>query len=121
VHENIDAAHGRIETRRCYLSTCLDTLPNAARWKGLKSIGMVESERIIHGKTSIDQRHYITTLTDVATFAHAARAHWGVDCLYTGFWMSPSKKMTPAFALDTPLKTLISFANLLTSAKNEAL
>ena len=62
VHENIDAAHGRIETRRCYLSTCLDTLPNAARWKGLKSIGVVECERIINGKTSIDQRHYITTV-----------------------------------------------------------
>lgn len=79
VHENIDAAHGRIETRRCYLSTCLDTLPNAARWKGLKSIGVVECERIINGKTSIDQRHYITTLTDVAVFAHAARAHWGIE------------------------------------------
>jgi predicted transposase YbfD/YdcC len=75
----MDAAHGRIETRRCYLSTCLDTLPNAARWKGLKSIGMVECERIIHGKTSIDQRHYITTVTDVAAFAHAARAHWGIE------------------------------------------
>jgi predicted transposase YbfD/YdcC len=79
VHENIDAAHGRIETRRCYLSTCLDTLPDAARWKGLKSIGVVECERIINGKTSIDQRHYITTLTDVTAFAHAARAHWGVE------------------------------------------
>jgi len=69
MHENIDAAHGRIETRRCYLSTCLDTLPNAARWKGLKSIGVVECERIINGKTSIEQRHYLTTLTDVAACA----------------------------------------------------
>ena len=32
--------------------------------------------------------------------------------LYTGFLMSPLKKMTPAFAQDnTPLKTLISFVN----------
>jgi hypothetical protein len=58
-----------IHQQRCYLSTCLDTLPNPARWKGLKSIGVVECERIIHGKTSIDQRHYITTVTDVATCA----------------------------------------------------
>ena len=79
VHEDINAAHGRIEIRRCYLSTCLDTLPDATRWKGLKSIGVVESERIINGKTNIDQRHYITTLTDVVTFTHAVRAHWGIE------------------------------------------
>lgn len=74
-----NAEHGRIETRRCYLSTCLDTLPDASRWKGLKSIGMVESERTVNGKTSIDRRHYICTLKDVKPFAHAARAHWGVE------------------------------------------
>jgi predicted transposase YbfD/YdcC len=70
----------------------------------LKSIGVVECERIIHGKTSIEQRHYITTVTDVATFAHAARAHWGIENSLHWFWMSPSKKMTLAFALDMPLK-----------------
>jgi len=78
-HEEIDADHGRIETRRFYLSTCLNTLPEAARWKGIKSIGMVESERYINGKTSIERRHYISTLTDVKPFAHATRAHWGVE------------------------------------------
>jgi predicted transposase YbfD/YdcC len=77
--EEINADHGRIEIRRCYLSTCLDTLPDAARWKGLKSIGMVESERTINGKTSLEWRHYICTLTEVKPFAHAVRAHWGVE------------------------------------------
>jgi len=79
MNETINAEHGRIETRRCYLSTCLDTLPDASRWKGLKSIAMVESERTANGKTSIERRHYICTLTDVKLFAHAARAHWGVE------------------------------------------
>ncbi len=78
-HQDIDAGHGRIETRRCALSTCLDTLPDAARWKGMKSIARVESERIVNGKLSLEQRYYITTLTDVAAFAHAARAHWGIE------------------------------------------
>ena len=40
---------------------------------------MVESERTVNGKTSIDRRHYICTLKDVKPFAHAARAHWGVE------------------------------------------
>lgn len=78
-HTETHAEHGRIEIRRCYLSTCLDTLPDASRWKGLKSIGMVESERIVNGKTSVDCRYYICTLKDVKPLAHAARAHWGVE------------------------------------------
>jgi predicted transposase YbfD/YdcC len=77
--EETDAGHGRVETRRCYLSTCLDTLPDALRWEGIKAIGMVENERTVNGKTSIDRRHYITTLTDVKIFAHAVRAHWGIE------------------------------------------
>jgi predicted transposase YbfD/YdcC len=78
-HEETDPGHGRVETRRFYLSTCLDTLPDAGRWKGLKSIGMVESERTIKGETSIERRHYICSLSDVEPFAHAVRAHWGVE------------------------------------------
>jgi predicted transposase YbfD/YdcC len=78
-HEETDAGHGRVETRRFYLSTCLNTLPDAERWKGLKSIGMVESERTVKGETRIERRHYICSLTDVKPFAHAVRAHWGVE------------------------------------------
>ncbi|MCK5728375.1 MAG: ISAs1 family transposase [Methylococcales bacterium] len=78
-YEEINAGHGRIETRRFYLSTCLDTLPDAARWKGLKSIGMVESERTFNGRTSVERRHYICSVIDVKSFAHATRAHWGVE------------------------------------------
>jgi len=77
--EETDAGHGRIETRRCYLSTCLDTLPDAAKWQGLNSIGMVQSERLINGKTSIERRYYLCSLTNVQPFAHAARAHWGIE------------------------------------------
>jgi predicted transposase YbfD/YdcC len=78
-HEETHSGHGRIETRRCYLSTCLDTLPDAARWKGLVSIGRVDSERCINGEVSIERRHYICSLSDVKPFAQAARAHWGIE------------------------------------------
>ena len=76
-NETLDSGHGRVEIRRGYLSTCLDTLPNPERWKGLKSIGMVESERFIksQGTTTIERRYYISTLTDVDKFSHATRAH----------------------------------------------
>jgi hypothetical protein len=52
-----------------------DTLPDASRWKDLKSISMAESERII--KTSTDKRHYICTLPNVKPIAHAPQAHIG--------------------------------------------
>jgi predicted transposase YbfD/YdcC len=78
-YEETNAGHGRVETRRFCLSTCLDTLPEAERWKGLKGIGMVESERIIKDETSLERRYYICSLSDVKAFAHAARAHWGVE------------------------------------------
>jgi predicted transposase YbfD/YdcC len=78
-HVETDSGHGRIETRRCYLSTCLDTLPDAEKWKGLKGIGMVESERLINGQVTIERRHYISSLVDAKPFAHAAREHWGIE------------------------------------------
>lgn len=78
-HEECNAEHGRIEVRRCYLSTCLATLPDVARWKGLKSIGMVESQRTFNGRTSLERRYYISTLEGVQIFASAARSHWGVE------------------------------------------
>jgi predicted transposase YbfD/YdcC len=40
---------------------------------------MVESERTFNGRTSIERRHYICSLTDVKPFAHAIRAHWGAE------------------------------------------
>ena len=61
------------------MSTCLDTLPDADRWQSLASIGLVESECCINGGVSIERRHYRCSLTDVKVFAHAARAHWGVE------------------------------------------
>ena len=60
-HEECNAEHRRIEVRRCYLSTCLATLPDVARWKGLKSIGMVGSQRTFNGRTSLERRYYIST------------------------------------------------------------
>ena len=79
VSEDIDAGHGRIETRRFYLSSCLDTLPIPSRWKGLKSIAMVESERVVNGKTTRQQRYYLCSLSEISAFAQAVRAHWGIE------------------------------------------
>ena len=49
-------------------------------WKGIKSIGFVESTRTIKGETSKQRRYYITSLKGEAKeFARAVRNHWKVE------------------------------------------
>ncbi len=78
--EELDKAHGRLETRRYWVSDDLLSLPNTHQWKGLKSIGMVERE-CLQGKTkSLERRYFINSIPAVAKpFANAVRGHWGVE------------------------------------------
>ncbi|MBA2649740.1 MAG: ISAs1 family transposase [Legionella sp.] len=78
--EEISKGHGRVETRKYWISDCLDTMDSPEKWAGIKGIGMVESERYIKGITTIDRRYYIATLEQNAVvFAHAVRSHWGIE------------------------------------------
>jgi hypothetical protein len=52
--EDVDTGHGRIETRRCWASECLQTLDDPARWFGLKSLILVERERIVGDRVSVE-------------------------------------------------------------------
>lgn len=80
-HQTLDKGHGRIEIRRHYLMGSVEYLLNVERWKGLKRIGMIESERRIEGKpTTIERRYYLLSLNgDVKRFSLAARNHWGIE------------------------------------------
>lgn len=79
-HEETDAGHGRVEVRRSWQSTDIDYLSRGAAWAGLKSIGMVESERHIGGKVTLERRYYISSLPlDAKVFAYAVRSHWAVE------------------------------------------
>jgi predicted transposase YbfD/YdcC len=57
-----------------------DYLIGAEKWAGLKSIGMVESERQVNGEVSLEQRYYILSIeSDVNKFAEAVRNHWSIE------------------------------------------
>ncbi len=78
--EEVDKEHGRLEVRRYWICEETNTLPNPERWIGLRSIGLVEHERYLDGKTRLEQRYFITSLSaDAKRFAHAVRAHWGIE------------------------------------------
>jgi predicted transposase YbfD/YdcC len=72
--------HGRMEIRRHWtLEAPLDLVQKDA-WAQLRCLGMVESERHLQGAVTIEQRYYLASLpNDVQQFAHAVRAHWGIE------------------------------------------
>ena len=80
-YQTIDKGHGRIEVRRYWLLDKVEHLENAQRWKGLKRVGMIESERCIEGQpTTRERRYYLVSLDGgVERFAYASRAHWGIE------------------------------------------
>ncbi len=78
--EQLDKDHGRLEIRRYWISEELGTLPHTERWKGLRSIGMVERECLEGDTHSLERRYFINSIpADAKQFAHAARDHWGIE------------------------------------------
>lgn len=79
--EEVGKGHGRIETRRYWLTSEIDWFAEKSKWKGLKSFGMVESERRIGDEVSLERRLYINSISgdDISTFAKAVRSHWGIE------------------------------------------
>ncbi|BBD76621.1 ISAs1 family transposase [Hydrogenophilus thermoluteolus] len=78
--ETVEKDHGRLETRRCYAFDQLDCLARPEQWPDLKSFAVIETERCINGKTSLEHRFYISSLpADAHRLARAVRAHWAVE------------------------------------------
>jgi predicted transposase YbfD/YdcC len=82
--ETVEKDHGRIETRRCYAFNQLDCLYRPEQWPDLKSFAVIESQREIKGKTSIEYRCYLSSLPpDADRISRAIRAHWRIEnCLH---------------------------------------
>jgi predicted transposase YbfD/YdcC len=78
--------HGRIETRHAVFVSDVSWMDKPMRegWKKLAAVGMIESEQEIKGKVSVDRRYFIVSagVKTVEQFAHAARAHWGVEAMH---------------------------------------
>ena len=78
--EEVEHGHGRLETRRYWITDDLRTLPKTESWAGLRTIGMVEREYEEAGKQFKEKRFFINSIPPVAkTFAYAARGHRGIE------------------------------------------
>ena len=75
-----DKGHGRIETRRCIVSSKLDWLTQKSQWRGLRTVAMIEETREIGNKVSIERRFFISSLPASAKqIAQTVRAHWAIE------------------------------------------
>ena len=60
--ETVDGDHGRIETRRHWITSDIEWLRQHHPWEGLQSIGMIERRREVGDKTSVESHYYILSL-----------------------------------------------------------
>lgn len=81
--EQTDTAHGRTEKRTCQVISDLTHFPDAKDWKNLQTLICITAERTCSykkGKTSIEKRYYLTSLSPQAeALAKAVRKHWTVE------------------------------------------
>jgi len=79
-YQSVDADHGRIETRRCWCLPVTSDVTTASQWAGIQSIALIEGERKIGDKTTIERRYFISSLeVDAKRIAKSVRAHWGIE------------------------------------------
>jgi predicted transposase YbfD/YdcC len=79
--EEVDKGHGRIETRRCWMTTTVSWLPGGAAWQNLSSFACVESVRRSGGQVQTDRRYFISSVEkrDAARMLQRVRGHWGIE------------------------------------------
>ncbi len=73
--------HGRFEKRKVITVSDVHKISMTSLWPNLRSVGMVEAQRKIKGKTSSETRYFISSLagTDAVEFGNAVRAHWQIE------------------------------------------
>lgn len=79
--ETHNKGHGRVEVRRCWTTSELGHVSQAAQWKDLRSVALIESERTVGGKTSMERRYFISSCREFSAIKAlgTVRAHWGVE------------------------------------------
>lgn len=78
--ESVDKDHGRLETRRCWISGQIDWFSDRDQWENLRSVGVVEARREVGDTISVERRYFLCSIApDAKNFARAVREHWGIE------------------------------------------
>jgi predicted transposase YbfD/YdcC len=73
--------HGRIEARRCIILPLMYLMTMKLKWKGLKSLVLVISERETHEGNTVEYRYYISSLDPKQPdkILQSIRDHWQIE------------------------------------------
>ena len=76
----VDADHGRIETREAFVCINIGWLQEQHQWPGLVAIGKVSRRREINGASSSETAYYLlSTALSPARFGEVVRAHGSIE------------------------------------------
>lgn len=79
-HQEVVKGHGRVDTLTYYQMSAPDTLSTAAKWKGLRTIGVAIRVSQQGNKETSDVRYYISSSKlSVRSFAERIRGHWAIE------------------------------------------
>lgn len=82
-HRTVDKGHGRMEVRECWSTSdpgYLSYIASLAEWPALQSIAMLQAERQLDDKRTVQRRYYISSLKNEAKLLlRAARTHWEIE------------------------------------------
>ena len=77
---DVDAGHGRVETRVATVCADIAWLIKDHQWPGLAAIGKVERSREIAGKITFETAYYLlSAVLSPERLNEVVRAHWGVE------------------------------------------
>ena len=75
-----ESGHDRDAIRHDIVTDAIETRRRGDGWRGLRSIGLVETAQTRGETPMIGTRYYIRSLpADIEQFSHAVRAHWGIE------------------------------------------
>lgn len=80
--EQTEKGHGRLEIRRCWIISRVETLACRGQWSGLRCVALCEreSENLVTGKVEKGRRFFLTSLApDASRIAACVRNHWQVE------------------------------------------
>ncbi len=79
-YEEVDAGHGRIETRHYRQLRVCEWIAESSNWQGIQSVIEVTRKRIINEREQEETVYYISSLApDVIQISEAIRGHWCVE------------------------------------------
>jgi predicted transposase YbfD/YdcC len=79
--DEINNDHGRLESRICFVLPAMYLIGKKIKWKGIKSIILLISEREIGSEKTVEYRYYVSSLEpqEAEKIVKAIRSYWQIE------------------------------------------